>query len=176
MSIGAILIGITMLVVAVPIVIKPLLNDKSIESSNPADSGRDNLGDRHSELLLALRDLDFDHQIGKVTEEDYGAIRETLLVQAATALETKEKQDAELDAQLEQAIQLRREKLSKSLVCSHCGIKLEPTDRFCRVCGTPVEATCPKCGGMLQPNDLFCNNCGAPIVVVKTPATFDGSL
>ena len=167
MSIGAILIGITMLVVAVPIVIKPLLNDKSIESSNPADSGLDNLGDRHSELLLALRDLDFDYQIGKVTEEDYGALRQTLLVQAATALETREKQDAEQDARLEEAIRLRRDKQSTTRECSQCGASLDLSDRFCRVCGKPVETTCPKCGEKMRPSDLYCNSCGTKMPEVK---------
>ena len=167
MSIGAILIGITMLVVAVPIVIKPLLNDKSIESSNPAETGLDNLGDRHSELLLALRDLDFDHQIGKVTEEDYVALRESLLIQAATALETREKRDAEQDARLEEAIRLRREKQSNTRTCGQCGAALEVADHFCRACGNPTETTCPKCGEKMHPNDLYCNSCGTKMTEVK---------
>ena len=167
MSIGAILVGIAILVMTIPIVIKPFLNDKSIESSNPADSGLDNLGDRHSELLLALRDLDFDHQIGKVTEEDYGALRETLLVQAATALETREKQDAEQDARLEEAIRLRRDKQSTTRECSQCGASLDLSDRFCRVCGKPVETTCPKCGEKMRPSDLYCNSCGTKMPEVK---------
>ncbi|HSB66028.1 MAG TPA: hypothetical protein VLD65_05575 [Anaerolineales bacterium] len=58
MSIGAILVGIAIILFTIPIVIKPFLNNKLIESSIPADTGLDNPGDRHSELLMALRDLD----------------------------------------------------------------------------------------------------------------------
>lgn len=53
--------------------------------------------------------------------------------------------------------------------CSHCGKPLEPNDRFCQVCGTPVEAAgttarpipapakidkiglCPHCGKVFRP-------------------------
>ncbi len=167
MSIGAILIGIAMLVAAVPIVIKPLLNNKLKEPSIQASTDLDNLRDRHSELLLALRDLDFDHQIGKVTIEDYVALRESLLVQAATAIEAQEKQDAEQDARLEEAIRLRREKQSSARTCRNCGATLEVSDRFCRACGNPIETTCPKCGEQMRPNDLFCNSCGTKVPEVN---------
>jgi hypothetical protein len=176
MSIGAILIGIAMMVVAVPFVINPLLKSKQNEHSELIEEKLDSPGDRYNELLLALRDLEFDHQIGKISEDDYSGLRETMLAQAAIALEAQEKHDAELDAQLEQSIQLRREKQSKSRVCSHCGVTLEVTDHYCRGCGMPVEATCPKCGGKLQPKDLFCNICGAPVTVAKTHKSMEGTL
>jgi len=175
MSIGAILIGIAMMVLVVPFVINPLLNNKQKVGSQVADDEMESPGDRHTALLLALRDLEFDHQIGKVTKEDYTGLRATLLVQAATELEAQEKQDAELDDRLEQAIRLRREKQSVLQVCSHCGLSLESSDRFCRACGTPVEMTCPKCEGKLQPNDLFCNSCGAALPVIKTTASAEGA-
>lgn len=63
--------------------------------------------------------------------------------------------------------------------CSHCGKPLEPNDRFCQVCGTPVEAVgttarpvplpakidkvglCPHCGKAFRPDGLsayrWCN-------------------
>lgn len=176
MSIGAILIGAAMMVLTMPFVINPLLNPKQNDQPALDNEELDIPGDRYSELLLAIRDLEFDHQIGKITEEDYSGLRDTLLAQAAIALEAQEKHDAELDAQLEQAIQLRREKKSMSRVCSHCGMTLEPNDRFCRACGKPVEATCLKCGGKLQPNDLFCNSCGTPIAAVKTQTSMEGTL
>ncbi|OGO11187.1 MAG: hypothetical protein A2032_05040 [Chloroflexi bacterium RBG_19FT_COMBO_49_13] len=175
MSIGAILIGIAMLVVAVPIVINPLLNNKLKDHTTGDREGLDSPVDRHTTLLLALRDLEFDHQIGKIAEEDYTGLRETMLAQAAIELEAQEKQDAELDAQLEQAIQLRREKQATSRVCNQCGGTLESSDRFCRACGTQVDKTCPKCGEKMQPNDLFCNNCGASLSTIKTPAPMEGA-
>lgn len=175
MSIGAILIGAAMVVLAVPFVIKPLLKSKQNDQPDLDNEELDIPRDRYSELLLAIRDLEFDHQIGKITEEDYSGLRETYLAQAAIALEAQEKHDAELDAQLEQAIQLRREKKSASRMCVQCGMTLEPTDRFCRACGKAVEATCPKCGRKLQPHDLFCNSCGASIAIVNTQPSVEGT-
>lgn len=175
MSIGAIFIGIAMLVIAIPIVINPVIKASRKEEPGEVIEGLSAAADRHDETLLALRDLEFDHQVGKITEEDYADLRAALMVTAAAALEEQEKQEAELDARLEQAIRLRREKQSKSILCSQCGSILDPSDRFCRSCGTPMEVTCPKCGGKLYPTDLFCNSCGAAIPALKTPAPVEGS-
>ncbi len=175
MSIGAILIGIAMMVLAIPFVINPFLNGKLFEQADVVGEEVISPKDRHTSLLLALRDLEFDHQIGKIAEEDYIGLREAMLAQAAIALEAQEKEDAELDAQLEQAIRLRREKKSTSRVCSRCGLNLEPTDRFCRACGMTAEAPCPKCGGKLQPNDLFCMSCGSPLAIVNTQPSVEGT-
>lgn len=176
MSIGSILIGIAMLVLALPFVVNPLLRGKQedFQGGIPEDSGSS--GDQHTELLLALRDLEFDHQIGKITDEDYATLRTTLIAQTGAALEAQEKREAELDAQLEQAIQMRRAKQSKPQICSWCGTTLEPSDRFCRTCGKPVEFTCQKCGGKLYPTDLFCNSCGAAVPAIKTASTVEDSL
>lgn len=176
MSIGSILIGIAMLALAIPFVISPLIGGKRKESQGENPQDLNSSGDRHRGLLLALRDLEFDHQIGKITDEDYTDLRATLLVQAGAALEDQEKHEADLDAKLEQAIQMRRAKQSKPQICSQCGTILESSARYCRTCGKPVELTCPNCGGKIHLNDLFCNGCGAPAPAIRTPSSMEGSL
>ncbi len=175
MSIGAIFIGIAMLMLAIPFVINPLIKGKLEDLPAQTIDETDSTGNRHGEVLLALRDLEFDHQVGKIIDEDYANLRASLMHQAAVALEKEEKLDAEVEARLEQAIHLRREKRSEANVCTQCGSALDRSDRFCRRCGQPVERACPKCGGKLQPTDLFCNSCGAPLPALKTPAPVEGS-
>jgi Uncharacterized protein conserved in bacteria len=62
--------------------------------------------------------------------------------------------------------------------CGNCGASLEPDDKFCQICGIPVDAydttntqcpsgttpamTCSRCGAVLSPNDRFCQMCGKP--------------
>lgn len=56
--------------------------------------------------------------------------------------------------------------------CKNCGNVLNPGDKFCMNCGTPVATNsksatnagrCPRCGGTLEPGDKFCMNCGTPV-------------
>lgn len=170
MSIGAILIGIAILVATVPFIVNPLLNEKrrkptaaGLKPATPED--------RHTEALLALRDLEFDYQIGKITDVDYTHLHTSLIAQAAAALEVMDNQHAELDIRLEEAIRTRRMKQSiAAKACSHCGVALADSDRFCRACGTPVSSTCPKCKKKVQPRDLFCVGCGAPLHAAPTTA------
>ena len=49
-----------------------------------------------------------------------------------------------------------------SAFCTNCGTKHEPTDKFCKQCGTacvqaaPQPAFCTNCGKKHAPNDRFC--------------------
>lgn len=139
MSIGAILIGATLIVIIAPLVARPLskarrtgLSVANPESLLPAQQRR--------EFLLALRDLEFDHHTGKVNEEDYQALRGSLLLQAATATELAEQQDDGLDARVEAAIQAHRRSRADDRFCGQCGNEIRSGDRFCRACGRPVLA------------------------------------
>ena len=140
MPIGSILIGLALFLATIPFVIKPLLNEERIRRA-AADPLQATPGDRHKETLLALRDLEFDHRTGKITDEDYAGLRASLLAQAAAAIEAQDKQSGELDALIEDAVRARRQHTSESLpkrFCSKCGHKTGPDDRFCAACGTSL--------------------------------------
>ena len=164
MSIGAILVGFSLLIATAPFIASPLLNEKRKKPA-PDVLEQPPLSDLHSQALSALRDLEFDHQLEKVNVEDYANSRASLLAQAAATLEAKEKQSAEMDIQLEEAIRSRREKLTaqQAARCSHCGGTVEASDCFCRACGQPVGKVCPNCAGKVKPNDLYCSGCGAAL-------------
>lgn len=48
--------------------------------------------------------------------------------------------------------------------CAECQTEFDPTDRFCRECGTrrPPDA-CASCGTPLMAQARFCTNCGAAV-------------
>lgn len=94
--------------------------------------------------LLALRDLELDHQSGLVGDDDYAALHVHLLAQAATALERSEREENEqVAARIETAVRARRQPAPQRPVA---------TARFCPQCGRPVEAS-----------DRFCTDCGASL-------------
>ncbi len=134
-------------------------------------------------VLLALRDLDFDYQAGKVAEEDYQALRAKLVSEAAQRMQSQESQK---EASLEALIQARRQArvvaqtLTKEKTngaqaaglagkpCPHCQAPLREGAKFCSKCGAPVhETVCPKCKQPLQLEDRFCPSCGTAVLREK---------
>lgn len=169
MNPGSILIGLALLIATVPWVINPLLKTEKrrIDSEDTEPALED---DQHTQGLIALRDLEFDHNTGKVSEEDYLSLRANLLTQIAAALEYQEAHNTNLDALLEEKILARRKSKLAARNCDYCGSVLEASDRICRSCGAPVDKICSKCGSKIKASDRFCNACGAP-VSTQQPAT-----
>jgi len=155
MNVGALLIGLALLVLAIPFVLAPFRDARRRGFVAAADDRLD-LESQREAILNALRDLDFDHQLGKVAEEDYTRLRSQLLGEAAAVIETlKQKEEA-----LEALIRARRRSLFQPRECQSCGRGLRAVDRFCPGCGQPVGAACPSCGKVNQPGDRFCTACG----------------
>jgi RNase P subunit RPR2 len=154
MNITAILIGLGMLGVSIPFVIrpfqqKPTKNVKKSKTHVQFEEGR-------VATLSALRDLDFDYKSGKVIDEDYVPARAQLLAEAARYIQQQEEEEDKLET----LIQARRD--SKDANCEQCGASMETGQRFCVKCGTPVNnVACPSCGKKVRAGDLFCSSCGS---------------
>jgi hypothetical protein len=142
MNIGALLFGVAMLVVAIPFVLNPFLQEQRRMSANPPKKTRESK-DKQTGVLTALRDLEFDYQTGKVTEEDYQSLRSRLMVAAAAFIE----QEKQAEARLESQIQERRNATSVYGKCPKCGGNLRPLDHYCPKCGekTNLQSQEKKC-------------------------------
>ena len=113
-----------------------------------ADSKRRNrltdLQARRDTILAAIKDLEFDYEMGKVSKEDYAQMNAQFRREAMAILQqidqsngktgSRKKLEAELQA-------LRRKKnVGRKLTCESCGASLEPQHRFCGNCGQKVAA------------------------------------
>jgi hypothetical protein len=170
MSIGALLI------VAYPIIAR---NRNAEPAASSAQEELDELLARREAAFQALRELNFDHRVGKVSDDDFVVFEANLKEVAAGSLEALDdweaKSDLTLDPVLERAIDARRAALlSSERRCPSCGQPALADDKFCAACGSallaempqPVLADpdiCPKCGRPSAPDDRFCGNCGAPL-------------
>jgi ribosomal protein L32 len=148
------------------------------ESGDRVRSGGETLAERHEAVLTALRDLDFDHAVGKVAEEDYEPLRQALLVGAGDVIaqldEEQAKAEADLDARIEAEVlairQTRRAEEDATApasynACPACGRVDRPGDVYCADCGAQLNASCSVCGRTAGPTDLFCVACGTELAV-----------
>lgn len=144
------------------------------------DAQDEALDDQYEAVLTALRDLDFDHAVGKVAKEDYAPLRQTLLAKAAevmTQLDERGAAEADIEARLEaEVLALRQtrhatrdqDELALSPAdegtCPACGRMPRPGDLYCADCGTRLSLACPECGRNVDPTDLFCAGCGTELI------------
>ncbi|MCC6454555.1 MAG: zinc-ribbon domain-containing protein [Caldilineaceae bacterium] len=121
---------------------------------------------RKDAILQAIKDLEFDYRVGKISEEDYQRLDQRLRRQAIGLMQQIEKlapASASLDEQLEGIIAQFRQTSGLSVpsastptngdtpvsasapaeshstrFCTHCGKPVEAGHNFCAYCGTPV--------------------------------------
>ncbi len=131
------------------------------------DSQKVTVDDRYEAVLTALRDLDFDHALGKVAEEDYGPLRQDLLVEAAGIMaQLDEQAEADLEAQI-------------LAPCQACGRTAQSDDLYCAGCGielSPAPPECAQCGREASHGELYCRDCGAELVSSQARLSLERTL
>jgi predicted RNA-binding Zn-ribbon protein involved in translation (DUF1610 family) len=166
MTLGALLIGAAILVLAALYVINPVVDAHKKQPLKAAilDESRQHL---QKDVLAAIRDLDFDYQTGKVIQEDYETSRTQLVFQAAEFIQKKKQEDEKIEAM----IHTRLLSVKTPAQCDKCGGEIGPQDVFCPTCGiavknqagtkkTSVHVLCPGCGNKVRAGDLYCTSCG----------------
>ncbi|HEB12850.1 MAG TPA: zinc ribbon domain-containing protein [Actinobacteria bacterium] len=80
-------------------------------------------------IYSAIKELEFDYNTGKLSNDDYNDLREKYATQAAEVL--KEIDDLEAGGKSDKG---RKSKTA----CPECGFKIKKGDRFCQSCGNEV--------------------------------------
>jgi hypothetical protein len=152
MNIGAILVGIALLVPVVAYVARPLFEKQSGGSKGRAISAspRAQMTARRDAIYALIRELDADYQTGRINDEDYQTQRKLYvaegvsLLKSLDALADEDGRDA-LEAEIEAAVLALRQKPgfyeSAARFCTQCGYRTDPADNFCGRCGAPLRRT-----------------------------------
>jgi hypothetical protein len=84
---AALVLGAVLAVVAVAFVARPLLREGPEETLEAPEQHRLELAEERDRALAALKELEFDHRTGKVSDEDYRELVGPLRRRAAALLE-----------------------------------------------------------------------------------------
>jgi hypothetical protein len=177
MDIGSIFLILALLVLVIIFVSRPLFDrNRQISTDREEEHELSHLMAERDRILNALQELDFDHALGKIPDDDYPPQRAFLLQRGAQVLRSLDEMqaqevDQDLEARIEAAIAARRADAA-------AGKDVEPKPVLA-VAGSSADdelelmlsnrrrarqeksaGFCPQCGGPVQKSDRFCPKCG----------------
>ncbi|MBI5035124.1 MAG: zinc ribbon domain-containing protein [Chloroflexi bacterium] len=138
-----------------------------------SDPVYENLVTQRDATYSAIKDLENDHAMGKLSDHDYRSLRAKYEMKAVAILQELDafsgsKSDHTPTANDEliesEVARLRRNSASGAMNCPKCGTAHTADDVFCAKCGTSLRGVrCPSCGKRAALGDKFCSKCGATI-------------
>ncbi len=121
------------------------------------------LSDAKNRLLDAIKDLDFEKDAGKVSDQDYQAARDDYMAQVAAVM-------ARIDELAPEPAKKAEAKKSDagrpSVACPSCKETNPQGSKFCLECGTALATEappCASCGEPLPAKAKFCVECGTKV-------------
>lgn len=156
------LAGIVVAVAVMAMVLEPLVRGRQwATAAGTADEEFDFTDIEESEspkvqALLAIKEIEFDRETGKLSDDDYGALKATYQKIALSAIKM-EKGDGD-----------GQPTAVSGKVCPGCGPRPESSARFCSECGQTLlgETSLPRCAGcgeVVPAGAKFCGECGTAI-------------
>jgi hypothetical protein len=137
----------------------PLATD--FESLAAHRHGVDALVEQKGRLLRTLRDLESEHDIGKIDDADYAALVTRTRDEAKTVMREMDVQVAPLR---DEAERLAREYLKKRGLVAGEARAGDDTPRPAVEPGKPPDRiACTACGASNEADATFCKQCGAPV-------------
>lgn len=161
---------------AIAIVAYPLFrppDELGVSFVGMTDPVWENLVTQRDATYSAIKDLENDHAMSKLSDADYRSLRAKYETKAVMLLQELDGLNgskslgraAPADDAIEREIgRLRRATAHGSLSCPKCGTAHAAEDVFCAKCGTSLRGVrCPACGKRAALGAKFCGKCGAPI-------------
>jgi hypothetical protein len=164
-AVAAALVGM----LALWLVLRPFLGAET--PLDPIEEPWDPEETRKGVALLALKEIEFDRETGKLSDGDYQYLKQKYTAEALEALREDEEARAPDDVE---ALIARRVRTLRSAaatappgapICPACGPRPEPDAVYCSTCGSglPAPATCARCGTTLSSESRFCEGCGSRV-------------
>jgi hypothetical protein len=154
----ALLLGTVLSLVVLGYVLAPLV--VGVKRGNVARALPPRRAQAEDLSIAALREIEFDRATGKLSDADYGALRERYASQAIAAMRSggPAVAPAAEDDPAEAAIRAYR---GTHATCGTCGIRPEPDAVYCSNCGSFLPGKCASCGTRVTAAGVrYCIDCG----------------
>ncbi len=113
--------------------------------------------DEFQRLLRGLKELEFDHEMGKISEEDFSGLEQAYRTRAIDLMQELDLQkNADDEGELHPELQEELDRRARELRLSFSGSDLRLED--------DAGKTCSKCDGKNDPDAKFCKHCGKELV------------
>ncbi len=91
-----------------------------------------------------LQDLEFEYQAGKISADDYRALRENYLGEAAELMLASQREEQSAEGEFVERLiaarrALRKQKAPEAYVCPKCGFENPLPVKFCGECGERLK-------------------------------------
>ncbi len=170
--------GVLVSLAALALVLEPLVFPKSADGTREEDWEVVKLEESASpkvQALLALKEIEFDHATGKLSDDDYEKLRARYAKRALTAIKRERTAPDGDDASAEAERFIRVAKGEGDSTCVACGPRPESDAVFCSSCGRALNAPdarppCPAGGPALPEGAKFCAGCGGSVAELELEA------
>jgi len=131
--------------------------------------------------LAALKEIEFDRETGKLSDEDYALLKTRYTGAALEALRAETAEQAaraapgpsggvgDVEAMIAARVRALRSAATSAPPnapsCPDCGPRPETDAVFCSSCGRRLQqgGACAGCGAELEPDSRFCEQCGTRV-------------
>jgi hypothetical protein len=128
----ALIVGTLLALGALAYVLWPLIVAEGRSSTPVSIASPSAAPDDHGEAVAALREIEFDHATGKLSDSDYAELKTQYTSEAVVAMRAR---DNVADDPVEAEIRRVR---AQTRVCPACGPRPEPGARYCSRCGAAL--------------------------------------
>ncbi|MGQ0713526.1 MAG: hypothetical protein ACT4PJ_07315 [Gemmatimonadaceae bacterium] len=127
----ALIVGTVLALGALAYVLAPLIAADGGAPRAPSRPIPPTTDEEEGGAVAELREIEFDHATGKLSDGDYAALKARYTADAAAEAQTSGVADDAVEAEIRRARALTR-------LCPTCGPRPEPGARYCSSCGAAL--------------------------------------
>jgi len=160
LSLGILLAAGATYFVLLPILRPPLESEGSEPVGNEGEDPADDMSPQ-TVALRALKEIEFDRATGKLSDQDYDALKAKYTGEALAAMRV----ESGIRSQ-ESGVKPAPESRLPTPRCPQHGVRSEKDAVFCSECGRRLGTArgyCARCGSALEDDARYCNRCGARV-------------
>ncbi|MGH7494445.1 MAG: zinc ribbon domain-containing protein [bacterium] len=124
-------IGVALVIITMVLISYPLWQKSQRKVSFALNHQNEEWQARKAEVYAAIRDIELDYRMGKLSEEDYQSLRDQYKNEAIQIMK-------KLDVSAAPAVTAKKAPAARQLngrFCHHCGQPAQSADQFCSACG-----------------------------------------